>query len=145
MRIAIGSDHAGFFLKKIIFDVLKEKEIEVIDFGTQSTQSADYPDFAHPVAKAINDKVFDFGILICGSGNGVTITANKYLFVRCALCWNPEIARLARLHNDANILALPGRFIDIDLALEIVKTFLNTAFEGGRHTARVAKICKMIV
>ncbi|MCC6252286.1 MAG: ribose 5-phosphate isomerase B [Bacteroidia bacterium] len=140
MIIAIGSDHAGFEAKSIIIEYLKSKNIEYKDFGTYSTESVDYPDIAHAVAKAVENKEFTIGILICGSGQGVNITANKYAKIRSALCWNTEIATLSRQHNDANILALPGRFLKKNELLDIVDIFLNTSFEGGRHLNRVNKI-----
>ncbi len=140
MIIAIGSDHAGFEAKSIIIEYLKSKNIEYKDFGTYSTESVDYPDIAHAVAKAVENKEFTIGILICGSGQGVNITANKYAKIRSALCWNTEIASLSRQHNDANILALPGRFLKKNELLDIVDIFLNTSFEGGRHLNRVNKI-----
>jgi len=141
-RMALGSDHAGFELKEIIMNGLKARGIAFHDFGTYSSESTDYPDFAHAVAKSVNSGEFEKGILICGSGNGVNMTANKYPGVRAALCWNKEIARLARLHNDANILSLPGRFIDPEVALSALDAFLETDFEGGRHQRRVEKICR---
>lgn len=141
--LALGSDHAGFELKEIIINGLKARGISFHDFGTYSTESTDYPDFAHAVAKSVNNGEFEKGILICGSGNGVSMTANKYPGVRAALCWNREIARLARLHNDANILSLPGRFIDSEVALSALDVFLETDFEGGRHQRRVEKICRI--
>jgi ribose 5-phosphate isomerase B len=141
-RVALGCDHAGFELKEIIINRLKDRGILFHDFGTYSTESTDYPDFAHAVAKSVNSGEFEKGILICGSGNGVSMTANKYPGVRAALCWNREIARLARLHNDANILSLPGRFIDPEVALSALDAFLETDFEGGRHQRRVEKICR---
>jgi len=140
MNIAIGSDHAGFELKEFIKKYLIKNNYNIKDFGTYSTESVDYPDFAHAVANAIENKEFDLGILICGSGNGINMTANKHQGIRSALCWNSEIAKLARLHNDANIIVLPARFIDREEALECVKMFLNAPFEGGRHQKRVQKI-----
>ena len=138
--IPIASDHAGFELKSLVISHLQAQGYFVKDFGTFSSERADYPDYAHPLASAINKGDFARGILICGSGNGVSMTANKYPNVRCALCWNDELSALARQHNDANIVALPARFIPSDMALKIVDTFLNTSFEGGRHTQRVQKI-----
>lgn len=140
MKIAIGNDHAGTEYKFAILNLLKEKGIEVINRGTDEESSVDYPDFVHPVAKAVENNEVDFGIIICGSGNGASMTANKHQNVRSALCWTKEITELARLHNDANILSLPARFISKPQALEMVKTFLDTSFEGGRHQNRVNKI-----
>jgi ribose 5-phosphate isomerase B len=138
--IPIGADHAGFVLKGKIISFLKAIGYEVLDFGCFSEESIDYPDFAHPVAEKVLQNKEMLGILICGSGNGINMTANKHKGIRGALCWNPEIAKLARQHNDANILSLPARFITEDEALAIVKTFLDTAFEGGRHQRRIDKI-----
>ena len=140
MKIAIGCDHAGFALKEEIKSFLTQKKVDIIDQGTDSPDSVDYPDFVHPVAIALNDGLVDLGILICGTGNGVAITANKYVNVRCALCWNPELARLSRQHNNANSLALPARFIDTLMAKKIVDAFLSSVFEGGRHERRTKKI-----
>lgn len=140
MKIAIGSDHAGFERKQVVLAFLQEKGIEVKDFGCYSTDSVDYPDFAHPVALAVEREEVDKGILLCGSGNGISIAANKHAGIRAALSWNKEIASLARQHNDANILALPARFISDNEAIDIVDTFLNTTFEGGRHQNRIDKI-----
>lgn len=141
--IPIASDHAGFELKEKVIKFLSSKNIDTKDFGTYSSDSVDYPDFAHEVGSAINKGEYKRGIVICGSGNGVQMTVNKYPGVRCALCWNEEIASLARQHNDANILSLPARFIPEELALKIVDIFLNTDFEGGRHQRRVEKINKL--
>jgi ribose 5-phosphate isomerase B len=138
--IPIGADHAGFVLKGKIISFLKAIGYEVLDFGCFSEESIDYPDFAHPVAEKVLQNKEMLGILICGSGNGINMTANKHKGIRGALCWNSEIAKLARQHNDANILSLPARFITEDEALAIVKTFLDTAFEGGRHQRRIDKI-----
>lgn len=138
-KIAIACDHAGFEYKEIIKNHL-ETHYEVKDFGTFSKDSVDYPDFVHPSANAVESGECDFGILICGSGQGVAITANKHQQIRCALCWIPELAELSRKHNNANMLALPARFIASELAVEIVDKFLGTDFEGGRHENRVAKI-----
>lgn len=140
MKVAIGSDHAGFRLKETLKSYLQKKGFEVKDFGTYSEERADYPDFAHPVAKAVEMHEAERGVLICGSGNGVNMTANKHHNVRSALCWNEEIAKLARLHNDANIIALPARFIDEKEAEKCIDVFFSTAFEGGRHIERVNKI-----
>lgn len=138
--IVIGGDHAGFEYKSEIIKFLQDKGFQVKDEGAYSSQSADYPDFAHPVAGAVEKKEAEFGVLICGSGNGVAITANKHQGIRAALCWLPDIAVLARQHNNANILCLPARFVSLTSAKEIVEVFLQTAFEGGRHEARVGKI-----
>jgi ribose 5-phosphate isomerase B len=140
MKIAIGSDHAGFEYKELLKTFLADKGITLKDFGTDSTASADYPDFAHPVANAVEGGEFELGVLVCGSANGVAITANKHQGIRAAICWTEEIASLARQHNNANIVCIPARFISTDLAKNIVDTFINTAFEGGRHATRVGKI-----
>jgi len=140
MKIAIGSDHAGFQLKETLKTYLHNKGFEVKDFGTYSEERTDYPDFAHPVASAVEHNEMEKGVLICGSGNGVNMTANRHHGVRSALCWNEEIAKLARQHNDANIIALPARYISIEEAEKCLDTFFSTAFEGGRHTERVTKI-----
>ncbi len=139
-KIAIGSDHAGFELKEKVKDILLSQGYETKDFGTHSTESTDYPDFAHPVASAVEKKEFELGVLICGSANGVAMTANKHQGVRAAICWNEELASLARQHNDANILCLPARFVEMNLAEKIVDRFLHSSFEGGRHLRRVSKI-----
>lgn len=139
-NIAIGGDHAGYTYKSMLIDLLKELGHKVEDFGPGSEASVDYPDHVHPLAKAVVNKQADLGILICGSGNGVAMTANKYQEIRAALCWLPELAKLAREHNDANILCIPARFVSEETAREMVKTFLNTDFEGGRHLNRVNKI-----
>jgi ribose 5-phosphate isomerase B len=138
--IPIGSDHAGFELKQNVVSFLKNKGFDVKDFGCYSTESIDYADFAHPVAEMIENNPGMKGVLICGSGNGINMTANKHQGIRSALCWNKEIAALARLHNDANIIALPARFISEKEALEMIDIFLNTSFEGGRHLNRINKI-----
>jgi len=140
MKIAVGGDHAGYELKKIIGAHLKKQNFEVMDLGTHSNDSTDYPPFAHAVAEAVANGDAELGILICGSANGVAITANKHKDIRCAICWEQELAELARAHNNANIAALPSRFISEDTALSIVDAFLNTEFEGGRHQRRVEKI-----
>ncbi len=140
MKIAIGNDHAGTEYKLAIMGLLKSMKIEIINYGTDGSDSVDYPDFVHPVAKDVEDKRVNFGIIICGSGNGASMTVNKHQKVRCALCWNKEIVRLARQHNDANILSLPARFISMPQALEMVQTFLKTEFKGGRHERRIEKI-----
>lgn len=140
MKIATSSDHGGFKLKEIIKKHLTDKGIDVKDFGTFSEDSVDYPDYAHPVANAVENKEVDYGIIMCGSGNGINMAANKHKGIRAALCWDAEIAKLARQHNDANILTLPGRFIEEEEAKKAVDVFLETAFEGGRHQKRVEKI-----
>jgi len=138
LKIAIGADHAGFDYKEAIAKWLTVNELK--DFGTYSPASVDYPDFAHPVASAVESGEFDLGILICGSANGVAITANKHQGIRAAICWNEELASLARKHNNANIVCIPARFISIEEAEKIVQTFLETDFEGGRHANRAGKI-----
>lgn len=138
LKLAIGSDHAGFEYKEILRTYLSDYEVK--DFGTYTADSVDYPDFAHPVAAAVENNEFDFGILVCGSANGVAITANKHQGIRAAICWENELAALARQHNNANILCIPARFVSTDLAKEMTTTFLNTAFEGGRHAKRVEKM-----
>lgn len=138
--IPIGADHAGFELKEKVKTFLSMKGIEVKDFGCNSTDSIDYPDYGHPVAEMVENNPGMIGILICGSGNGINMTANKHQGIRSALCWKNEIAELARLHNDANIIALPARFISDEEAFEMIDTFLNTPFEGGRHQNRINKI-----
>lgn len=140
MIIPIGADHAGFQTKQVIIEYLISLGYEVKDYGCFSEASIDYPDYAHPVAQHVESNPGTLGILLCGSGNGISMTANKHQDIRCALCWTVEIAKLARLHNDANIIALPARFITEEQAKEMVACFLNTAFEGGRHATRVAKI-----
>lgn len=140
MKIAIGGDHAGFECKSEIITFLESLGHEVKDFGPFSSDSVDYPDFAHPVSEGVEKSEFDFGVLICGSGQGVAITANKHQGVRAALAWIPEIGELARSHNNANVLCMPARFVSVDEAKEIVKTFLATEFEGGRHANRVNKM-----
>ncbi|WP_345950442.1 ribose 5-phosphate isomerase B [Mucilaginibacter sp. PAMB04274] len=138
LKIAIGSDHAGFKYKQALLEWLPQTAIK--DFGTYSTDSTDYPDFAHPVASAVESGEFDFGILVCGSANGVAITANKHQGIRAAICWQPELASLARQHNNANIVCIPERFISLADAKAIVELFLTTQFEGGRHATRVGKM-----
>lgn len=140
MKIAIGNDHAGTDYKNAIVSHLRTLGYEVLNFGTDSNASVDYPDFVHPVAEAVTNGAADFGILICGSGNGVSMTANKHQKVRAALCWTKEIAQLAREHNDANILSIPARYTSEAQSVAMVDTFLNTSFEGGRHQKRVDKI-----
>lgn len=138
--IAIGADHAGFEYKEMLKEMLASQAYEVKDYGTHSAASVDYPDFAHPVAEAVESLAADFGILVCGSANGVAITANKHQQIRAAICWENEIAALARQHNNANVICIPARFVSADLAKDMVRTFLNTAFEGGRHGNRIEKI-----
>jgi ribose 5-phosphate isomerase B len=138
--IAIGCDHAGFEMKEFLMTKLSESGFSLFDFGTHSTDSVDYPDMIHPLAKAVNDGQYKHGIILCGSGVGVCIVANKYPKVRAALVWQADIAKLSRQHNDANIICLPARFITDEQALTFVKLFLNTDFEGGRHQRRVDKI-----
>ena len=139
-KIAIGADHAGFEYKELLKNWLDKNGYDLKDFGAHSTDSADYPDFAHPVASAVEKNEFEFGLLVCGSANGVAITANKHQGVRAAICWNEELASLARQHNNANILCLPARYISIELAEKILDRFLHSNFEGGRHERRVGKI-----
>ncbi len=140
MIIAIGNDHAGVAYKNAIIDYLQNNNIKVINFGTDTTESVDYPDFGHAVAKALEEQKASLGILICGSGNGIAMTANKHPHIRCAVCWTKELSALARAHNNANVISIPARFTAIEQAVEIVKTFLNTPFEGGRHLKRIEKI-----
>lgn len=137
-KIAIGSDHAGFEYKQMLISFLSDYEVK--DFGTYSAGSVDYPDFAHPVADAVESGEYPFGVLVCGSANGVAITANKHQQIRAAICWQKEIAELARLHNNANIICIPARFVSEELTKEMVTTFLNTVFESGRHADRVNKM-----
>lgn len=139
MKVIIASDHAGFELKEKIINQFKV-DFEWVNNGTFSSESVDYPDFAHPLADKVSKGEFEYGILICGTGNGIGMTANKHANVRAALCWKKEIAELARQHNNANILVLPARFISDEDAFAVVKTFFSTAFEGGRHQRRVEKI-----
>ena len=145
MTIAIGNDHAAPDYKFAVLEYLGSQNIKVINYGTDTVDSVDYPDFVHPVASDVNEGKVDFGILFCGSANGVAMTANKYTNVRAGLCWNKEIVKLIKLHNNANILCIPARYTAIPQAIEMVKTFLATEFEGGRHQARVDKIsrCKI--
>ena len=140
MKIGIGGDHAGFEYKGAIIEKLEAEGFEVKDFGPFSDESCDYPDYVHPLAEAVEDDECDLGIVICGSANGVAITANKHQGVRAAIAWEPVLAELARTHNDANVVAIPARFISLDTAKEIVEIFLKTEFEGGRHQKRVDKI-----
>lgn len=138
LKIAIGSDHAGFTYKEALLKWLPQATVK--NLGTNSPESTDYPDFAHPVASVVESGEFDFGILICGSANGVAMTANKHAGIRAAICWQTELASLARKHNNANIVCIPERFISLDDAKAIVETFLSTEFEGGRHATRVGKM-----
>ena len=140
VKIAIASDHAGFFLKEKLLKYLIKENQEFKDFGCYSEETVDYPDFAHPMASAVSSGEFEIGISICGSGNGINMAVNKHQGIRSAVCWNEEISRLSRAHNDANICALPGRYISESEAYLIVKAFLNTTFEGGRHKKRIDKI-----
>ena len=143
MKISIGNDHAGPDYKKAILQYLEEKGHKVYNHGTDTFESVDYPDFGHPVAYDVESKKADFGIVICGSGNGIAMTVNKHQDIRAALCWTKEIAALARQHNDANIISIPARYTSIQQAIEMVDTFLTTSFEGGRHAKSVHKIaCK---
>jgi len=139
-KIALAADHAGFNLKEKIKKYLVESGYEVKDFGCHSTDSVDYPDYVHPAAGSVESGLFDMGFAVCGSGNGMSMTANKYPGIRCALCWNQEISSLARAHNNANMCSLPGRFMSDAEAILIVKTFLDTDFDGGRHQRRIEKI-----
>lgn len=141
-EIPIATDHGGYEMKEFIKKVLTEQGYKLKDMGTESDSSVDYPDFIHPLASAVNKGEYDLGIILCGSGNGAQMTANKYPYVRAALCWTKEQAKLTREHNNANIISLPGRFVDFEEAAEMVKIFLNTDFEGGRHERRVNKIPK---
>jgi ribose 5-phosphate isomerase B len=138
--IAIGCDHAGYEYKERIIEFLVEKNIKSLDKGTDSGDSVDYPDFVHPVADAVEARLADLGIIICGSGNGAAMTANKHQGIRAALCWNVELAELARQHNNANIISIPARYVSVEKAIEMVEAFLQTEFEGGRHARRVGKI-----
>ncbi|MFN8335076.1 MAG: ribose 5-phosphate isomerase B [Cyclobacteriaceae bacterium] len=138
--IAIGADHAGFEFKEVLKKWLEKNAYKTKDFGTYNTESADYPDFAHPVAEAVEKKEFDLGLLLCGSANGVAITANKHQGIRAAICWNEELAALARQHNNANVLCIPARYVSVEQAEKILDRFLHSSFEGGRHERRVNKI-----
>lgn len=140
LKIAIACDHAGFIVKEKIRNYLLIEGNSVKDFGTFSEESVDYTDFAHPLAAAVEKGEYDFGITLCGSGNGISMTANKYPGIRAALCWNVEISKLARLHNNANVCSIPAKFISEDLAIDIIKVFFSTDFEGGRHQRRIDKI-----
>jgi len=140
MKISIGNDHAGTKYKKEIIKLLKDEGHTIINNGTNSEESVDYPDYIHPVAEQVSQNKTTLGIIICGSGNGANMTANKHQKIRSALCWNKEIARLSRTHNNANILSIPSRFVSLEEAIEIVKTFIKTDFEKGRHLLRINKI-----
>jgi len=140
MKIAIGADHAGVDYKSRFIEMLEKEGHEVSNFGTDSEDSVDYPDFSHPVAEAVENNKSELGVLICGSANGVAMAANKHNNIRAAICWTEELSKLARTHNDANVVCIPARFIDYELAESIVRVFLNTEFEGGRHARRVDKI-----
>ena len=141
MKISIGNDHAGYMCKNVLVEYLKKEGHNIKNYGTDTVTSVDYPDYVHPVAKDIVEGKAEFGILLCGSGNGVAITANKYKLVRAAICWNKELANLARAHNNANILCIPSRFITEKNLLVTAEFFLKTPFDGGRHKRRVDKIC----
>ncbi|WP_439182110.1 ribose 5-phosphate isomerase B [Carboxylicivirga taeanensis] len=138
--IALAADHAGFPVKEAIKSYLESNNITVKDFGTYSEESTDYADYAHPMATAVENKDYEIGIAICGSGNGINMTVNKHQGIRAALCWNVEISEMARLHNDANICTVPGRYVTVEQAINIVDKFVNTRFEGGRHQKRIEKI-----
>ncbi len=141
LRIAICNDHAGYEYKNAILEHLKKKNpLELYDFGCFSTESCDYPDYAHPMAEAIEAGEYDYGISICGTGNGISMVLNKHQGIRAALCWNVEIAQLARFHNDANVLSMPGRFVSEKEVIAMVDAFFETEFEGGRHIRRIEKI-----
>ncbi len=140
MKIAIGGDHAGYDLKLKVIEKLEKEGHEVKDFGPFSKESCDYPDYVHPLSQGVEKGEFIFGIVICGSGNGVNMVANKYQGIRSGLCWEPSLAEMTRLHNDANIVAIPARYISEEVGMKIVDTFINTLFEGGRHQKRVDKI-----
>jgi ribose 5-phosphate isomerase B len=143
--VAIGSDHAGYDIKCSIIEWMTENQIPFIDYGTDSIESVDYPDFAHKVSGSVVDEESVMGVLICGSGNGVCMTANKWAGIRAALCWNEEISLLSRTHNNANVICLPARFIDTQQAIKLVDIFFDTEFEGGRHEVRTSKINPMII
>jgi ribose 5-phosphate isomerase B len=139
-KIAIVSDHAGFYLKEKLLAFLIKEKYNIMDLGCPTAEHVDYPDYGHPLANSVSNGEFDLGISICGTGNGINMTVNKHPGIRSALCWNEEISRLARAHNDANICAIPGRFVNESEAYLIVRTFLETSFEGGRHKRRIDKI-----
>lgn len=140
MKVAFASDHAGYQLKKHLIEVMENKGYECVDFGTHSEESCDYPDYAHPAAESVERGECEFGIAMCGTGNGIAMTLNKHLGIRAALCWLPEIAALAKQHNNANILVLPARFVSFEEADRILDAYLNNSFEGGRHQRRIDKI-----
>lgn len=140
LKIALACDHAGYNLKQVVIDYLKGQGAEVQDFGCYSTESCDYPDFAHPMAVAVEKGECDYGITICSTGNGICMTANKHQGIRAALCWEHRLAELARQHNNANVLGLPANFISQETALDLVQAFFSTDFEGGRHERRINKI-----
>jgi ribose 5-phosphate isomerase B len=140
LPIALGADHAGYQYKAAAIEMVKKAGYDVVDFGTNGPDSVDYPDFAHAVCAEVEAGKACFGILFCGSANGVAITANKHQGIRAGLCWDNEVARLVRLHNDANVICIPARFVALPYALQMIETFMNTAFEGGRHATRVGKI-----
>ena len=139
-KVGMASDHAGFQMKEYLKSLLQDKGYEVVDFGAYSSDSMDYPDTAHPLARAVENKEVDFGIALCGSGNGISMTLNKHQGIRAALCWTPELGALAKQHNNANILSLPARFITEEMARDIVKAYITAEFEGGRHQRRIDKI-----
>ena len=139
--IAIGCDHAGFIAKRVVLDFLESQGFNILDFGTNSEESVDYPDFIHPAVKAIEEGKADMGVVMCGSGQGAAITANKHCKIRAALCWTPELAALARQHNNANVLAIPARFVSDETVRKMLEAFFTATFEGGRHERRVGKIC----
>ncbi|MBQ3383214.1 MAG: ribose 5-phosphate isomerase B [Bacteroidales bacterium] len=139
-KVGMASDHAGFQMKEYLKSLLHDKGYEVVDFGAYSSDSMDYPDTAHPLARAVENKEVDFGIAMCGSGNGISMTLNKHQGIRAALCWTPELGALAKQHNNANILTLPARFITEEMARDIVKAYITAEFEGGRHQRRIDKI-----
>lgn len=140
LSVAIGGDHAGYELKKAVIELLEKRGYTVKDFGPHSADSVDYPDYVHPLATAVHSGQYDLGVVICGSGNGVCMTANKHEGIRAALCWNPELASLSRQHNDANVLCMPARYISVEEATAITNAFFDASFEGGRHQRRVDKI-----
>lgn len=139
-KVAFASDHAGYGLKNFLKEYIKEKGFEPVDFGTDSEESCDYPDYAHPAATAVESGECEFGIAMCGTGNGIAMTLNKHQGIRAALCWAPELAELAKQHNNANILVLPARFVSKEEAIRMVDAYLDSKFEGGRHERRIAKI-----